>query len=51
MRYLIRSNGLLVSGGLVSLNAITPVAEGPFQRNAMYFVMKIIVHLETSEPD
>ena len=34
MSYLTRSNGLL---GLVSLNAMTPVAEGPFQRNAMYF--------------
>ena len=38
MNYLSISNRLLVKGELVSLNAMAPVAEGPFQRNAMYFL-------------
>ena len=40
MSYLARSNGLLVYGGLVSLNAMAAVAEDPFQRKAMYFFLK-----------
>ena len=43
---------MLVSGRLVSLNAMAPVTESPFQRNAVYlFFKKIIVYLETSKSD
>ena len=38
-------------GRLISLNAMAHVAEGPFQRNAMYFLKKIIIYLEASETD
>ena len=37
---------------MASLNAIAAVAEDPFQRSAMYFLLKkIIVYLEASEHD